>query len=168
MLSFHWFRSPFSAWRRNISLMSGTFISGFDRFFFFLWNGGDFCVRTGEQYKWLPRKNQGFLICRFRVIIFYQLFESIQNHAVFYRCRHFYSNFARYFQTSLNQRWTTKIGRCECCSYLCTLINTNLETSLGKCPTVRKNKNLFLISIICLPLLKIKGKRKNKRFQVKL
>ena len=72
--------------------------------------------------KWLPRKNQGFFICRFRVIIIYQLFESIQNHVVFFRCWHFYINFAHYFQTFLNQRWTTKILRCECCSYLCTSI----------------------------------------------
>ena len=62
------------------------------------------------------------MICRFRVTIFYQLFESIQNHVAFYRCWHFYSNFAWYFQTSLNQRWTKKIRRCECCSYLCSSI----------------------------------------------
>ena len=35
LLSFLSFRWSFSAWRRNISLMSGTFTSGFNRFFFF-------------------------------------------------------------------------------------------------------------------------------------
>ena len=71
--------------------------------FFFSFEMVEFLVFALENHaKWLPRKNQGFLIYRFHVILVYQLFESIQNHVVFYRCWHFYSNFARYFQTSLN------------------------------------------------------------------
>ena len=99
--------------------------------------------------KRLPRKNQDFLICWFRVIIFYQRFESIQNHVVFYLCWNFFSNFARYFQTFLNQKWKTKIRRCECCNFA-PRSNINFvtwDTSLNKCPTVRKN-NRRSMSII--------------------
>ena len=55
--SFCW---PFFAWRRNISLMSGTFISGFDHFFFFLSNDRDFCVRTGKSCKMIAKKEARF------------------------------------------------------------------------------------------------------------
>ena len=145
LVSFRLFRWPFSTWRWNISVMSGTFISGFDRFSSFFEMAEIFVFELENHAKWFPRKNQDFLIYRFFVIIFYQLFESIQNHVVFYRCWYFYSNFA--LHAIYRPPWTRgeqrKFVDVSVAVTFATRSIINLVicgTSVGKYPTVRKNK----------------------------